>query len=257
MPLVINADDFGRTEEINQAICECFQLDYIDRTTLMVNMPFADMAVETARNNGFIDKVGLHLNLTAGSPLTEAIRSNPLFCDAEGNFHAGFHKSLKTRLFMSRTDMEQIGEELEAQIGKYLQYGCMLRHVDSHHHVHTDLPVLKALKPLLQTYEMRSIRIGRNLFRGGSLFNRGYKRFYNAQLKKTGLEQTDYFGSMQDLRTYVRTCGAAGKLFVKQYQTEIMTHPMYDEDGMLVDTSEPMTDTWCMEFGRSQRGEQI
>ncbi len=253
MALIINADDFGRTEEVNQAISECFQLQYIDRTTLMVNMPYADMAIKQAGEMGFIEQVGLHLNLTAGCPLTEKIRQNPLFCDAEGIFHAGFHKSLKTRLMMSAADVVQITEELDAQIQKYLEYGCVLKHVDSHHHVHTDLPVLKALEPLLSKYGMRSIRIGRNLFTTGSLFNVVYKYYYNTRLNKTGLEQSDYFGSANDFRSYIRDRRLEAEPFLKRYQVEIMTHPMYDADGMLVDTCDPMNAEWCASLCRQEK----
>lgn len=254
MAIIINADDFGKTEEVNQAICECFRFNYIDRTTLMVNMPYADAAVRDAEERGFLDCIGLHLNLTAGHPLTEAISQNPLFCDAEGNFHAGFHKSLKTRLLMSEKDIKQIAEELEAQIQKYLAYGCTLKHIDSHHHVHTDLPVLKALEPLLSKYEIKSIRIGRNLFTkdAGNVFNVIYKKYYNARLKKTKLALTDYFGSANDFRSYMRHLRLNVKKFSEQYQTEIMVHPMYDAEGALVDTADLIDTSWYSIFLRSE-----
>ncbi len=253
MAVIINADDFGRTEEVNQAVSECFRMGYIDRTTLMVNMPYAEEAVKLAKEQGFVEHIGLHLNLTAGCPLTERIRRNSVFCDNEGNFHAGFHHSLKNRLWMPSEQTAQMWEELEAQIKKYLEYGCTLKHVDSHHHVHTNLPVLKALRPLLSQYEMSSIRIGRNLFTEASLGNRIYKRFYNAALKRTGLEITDYFGSAEDFRSYVRRLRLDCEDFAQEYRIELMTHPMYDADGMLVDTTEPMNAAWCTPLCRREK----
>ena len=79
MGIVRNADDFGKSTEINNAILTCFKDGLIDRTTIMVNMPGADEAAELAREEGFFDKVGLHLNLTEGEPLTDEIKQNPLF----------------------------------------------------------------------------------------------------------------------------------------------------------------------------------
>lgn len=255
MSMIINADDFGKTEEVNQAICECFRLNYIDRTTLMVNMPYADDAMKLAKEQGLMERVGIHLNLTAGKPLTESISKNPLFCNEQGEFHAGFHRSMKSRLWMSPNDVQQIREELEAQIQKYLSYGCTLKHVDSHHHVHTDLPVLKALEPLLKKYEFCSIRIGRNLFlkEYTQVFNILYKHYYNGRLKKTGLSLTEYFGSANDLRSYVRRLRLNMKQFAKRHQIEVMIHPMYDADGALVDTVDFMDQSWCASLSRGEK----
>lgn len=75
---LINADDFGLSEEVNEAIIYGFQQGFLDRTSLMVNMPFCADAVRKARQYGFDDKVGLHLNLVQGTPLTEPIKI--LFC---------------------------------------------------------------------------------------------------------------------------------------------------------------------------------
>lgn len=38
--LIINADDYGMSESINQAIEFCLVNEVIDRATLMVNMPY-------------------------------------------------------------------------------------------------------------------------------------------------------------------------------------------------------------------------
>lgn len=68
MPIIINADDYGKNEEINQAISEAFEKKYITRTTLMVNMPYTDKAVELAKQKGFSDRIGIHLNLGGMPP---------------------------------------------------------------------------------------------------------------------------------------------------------------------------------------------
>lgn len=256
MSIIINADDFGKSEKVNQAILECFCKRYVDRTTLMVNMPYAEEAVQLAKENHFFDKVGLHLNLTDGKPLTEAIGRNPLFCDEKGQFHAQFHRQLKYRLYMSDSDIRQIQEELIAQIQRYLGYGATLRHVDSHHHVHTDIPVLKALEPLLKKYEIKSIRIGRNLFHKESLGNRFYKRYYNSRLGALHVDVTDYFGSYVDYVKYFEALGTKKTAFCKNHSIEIMVHPMYNEQEILVDTVTPMNEKY-MEIMNDCREKQI
>ncbi len=236
MPVIVNADDFGRSEEVNKAISEAINRKFIARTTLMVNMPYADDAVKIALQQGFAGQVGIHLNLTEGKPLTEEIRSNSLFCDKEGYFHALFHTTIIHRLYMNRYALEQVYKELKAQLEKFNQYGLTLWHIDSHHHVHTDFPVYCVLKKLSQEYNFSSIRISRNLYFGGNIFTRLYKKIYNDSIKKLCRETTDLFGSYLDYETYIKAGGAPA-----QSTLEIMVHPMYDESGALVDTDIPMT----------------
>lgn len=239
MGIIRNADDYGKSEDVNRAIATCFREGYIDRTTLMVNMPYADAAVNEAIKEGFFDKVGIHLNLTEGMPLTEGIRQNPLFCGADGRFHALFCQSTKYRLYMDNLSVEQIYQELSAQLKKYADYGLTLFHVDSHHHVHTNLPVFLALKSLAREYDFSSVRLSRNLYHGGNAAMKLYKGIYNARVKKLCGSVTDYFGSYNDFDTYDNDDGLS-KL-IRNNSVEIMLHPMYI-DGRLMDTDTPMVD---------------
>lgn len=253
MPITINADDFGKSENVNSAICEAFEKGYIDTTTLMANMPEAHMAYELARNNGFADKVGVHLNITEGLPLTKNIRKNPLICDADGRFNAAFYHNTKYRLYMDKQTIDQITEELDAQISLFLDMGFTCLHMDSHHHVHTNYPIYCALKALAAKYDFDYIRLSRNLYRGGSAFNNVYKKIYNTGVKRLAKESTAYFGSYKDLMSYfsLDASRAAERLkepddrmkkFINNNAIEIMVHPMLSEDGILIDTDIPMNE---------------
>lgn len=236
MPLIINADDFGKSKEVNNAILEAFERGLITRTTLMVNMPYADEAVELAGQNSLKDYVGIHLNLTEGRPLTKAIQANRLICDREGFFHGLFHASVKHRLYMDRKTLNEIYDELKAQLEKYKEYGLTLWHIDSHHHIHTDYPVYRVLKKLSHEYQFSSIRISRNLYLGGNPLMRLYKNLYNRAIRKLCAQTADLFGSYRDYSDFPDTQ-------VNQYKgktLEIMMHPVYDREGMLVDGDIPM-----------------
>lgn len=230
---IVNADDFGISRKVNEAICQCFDRGIITNTTLMVNMPCADEAVALAKENGFEERVGLHLNLTAGTPLTDKIRSCNNFCGNEGNFNAGFHLVTSKRLRIDRKEAAAVGEEIEAQMRKYLAFGLPEKHIDSHHHAHTDMSVFNELSPLLHKYSFRSVRISRNMYEKASAFNVWYKKVYNRKLKKSGLKTADYFGSFRDFSSYYDKL-PDGVL------VEIMLHPMFSSDGVLMDTKIPM-----------------
>jgi len=240
MPLIVNADDFGKTSQINKAVCECFEKGLINRTTVMVNMPYAKEAYEISKEHGFSDRVGLHINLTQGKPLTERISKNPYFCDENGEFNAAFYHNRLMRLHMDSESVSQIEEEIKAQIEKYHELGFGLNHLDSHHHSHTNYPVLKAVRRLSKTYSFSSIRLSRNLYKGGNPLNRIYKKFYNHAVSRCTKNVTDYFGSYTDVMNYFSEAGNFSEQrfldFVSKYSIEIMVHPDYDEDGGLMDT---------------------
>ena len=103
--LIINADDFGISHEVNEAITLCFNKNYINQTTIMVNMPYVDEAVELSKDNGFSDRVGLHLNLVEGKPLTERIRDT-IFCDEHGMFISRIMKTPKYRMRLDKKTSE-------------------------------------------------------------------------------------------------------------------------------------------------------
>ncbi len=239
MSLLVNADDLGKSEEINRAIAEAFEKGLINHTTLMANMPFAEEAVKLAKSKGFADRIGLHLNITEGFPLSSSIKNNPLVCSPEGGFSAAFYHSLRYRLYMDELTIDQIGEEFRAQIARFHALGLKELHIDSHHHVHTNYPVYLALKRLGREYEFSYIRLSRNLYRGGNPFNRVYKNFYNSSIKKICKESADLFCSARDLEDFTGGDGGGLRELVSKKRLEIMVHPMY-KNGVLFDTDRSM-----------------
>ena len=77
--VIINGDDFGMNERCSKAIAQAIEKGLITDTTAMANGEWLDKALALARDNGFADRLGIHLNLTEGKPLTEAICRYPDF----------------------------------------------------------------------------------------------------------------------------------------------------------------------------------
>ena len=63
--LIVNADDFGRSASINQAVVRAHREGILTTTSLMVNEPAFEEAVALARENPMLG-VGLHLTLLCG-----------------------------------------------------------------------------------------------------------------------------------------------------------------------------------------------
>ncbi len=67
--LVVNADDFGFTGDVNQGIIEAHQRGILTATTLMANGDAYDDAVRLARENPSLD-MGAHLVLIGGQAVS-------------------------------------------------------------------------------------------------------------------------------------------------------------------------------------------
>ncbi len=230
--LIINADDFGLSESVNRAIDECMRLKYISSATLMVNMDSSYDAVELAKQHDYMDRVGLHINLTEGSPLTNEMKNNRRFTDEFGMFNGQFHRETRSRIHISKFDKHCVKEEIRAQIIKYKKLvGIEANmHIDSHHHVHTDWAVFSSILPLIDEYDIQSIRISRTLgLKMGGLFNTYkyiYKYFMNRFIRKNCLFCTDEFGGYRDYLVEQHMIG-------DNAVTELECHPDY-EGGALV-----------------------
>lgn len=97
------------------------------------------------KKNNFKHKVGLHINLFDGTPLTSGIKKLKQYARSD---LFDYHPDFLHRVTPMYADV--IAEEIEAQIQKYLSGGFSLMNIDSHHCAFYDIPVLYGLIPLLK-----------------------------------------------------------------------------------------------------------
>ena len=193
--IIINADDFGMSVDANKAIVEAFEMNVISSTTVMANMPGFREACELAHRHGLIGKVGVHLNLTSGYPLTDSIRECSQFCDDRGMF-----RPRQTMFWLSRKESMAATSEIDAQIKACVDQGLCPTHLDSHHHVHTEWPIGNVVIAVARRHGIKAIRLSRNCGPGIGIAHRSYKWAYNTRLKVYGLAKTQYFGSASDVQ---------------------------------------------------------
>lgn len=130
--LVINADDFGLSAGVNRGIMEAYAAGALSSASLLVNAPGFDDALRRARGAPRLG-IGLHLNLTAGRPVSPAGQV-PSLCDRAGRLHglSGF----VARALAGRIARADLARECGAQIGRARADGARLTHLDGHQHVH-------------------------------------------------------------------------------------------------------------------------
>ncbi|BAY24255.1 hopanoid biosynthesis associated protein HpnK [Calothrix sp. NIES-2100] len=159
--LIVNADDFGKTQAVNQAIVEASARGILTSTTVMVNMPYAEEI------SGLISAfpkvgIGLHVNLTSGYPVLppESIWS---LVDKTGHFW-DIDEFLR-RVWFGRIKREHIRSEIDAQLSKLIKLVGKVTHLDSHKHIHgRNLQVLDEMLQVGKAHGVIHMRTNRRYF---------------------------------------------------------------------------------------------
>ncbi|MGH9645574.1 MAG: ChbG/HpnK family deacetylase [Bryobacteraceae bacterium] len=138
--LVVNADDFGFTRDVNAGIVEAHRHGILTATTLMANWGATseafDDAVRLAKETPSLD-IGCHLVLVGapGFPLTipELVRA------------VAFRRI-------------PIYEELVKQVRRIVDAGLSPTHLDTHKHTHLLPPVLEAVGRISEEFKIPWVR---------------------------------------------------------------------------------------------------
>lgn len=126
MKLIVNIDDLGLTEKVNESVVACFKVGVVQSTTIMMNQPATEHAIELIKL-GLIPNVGLHLTLTSGKPILGPSLV-PDLVDSDGYFLK------QDKVIASEVlSFDQAYSEFKAQYDKAINAGIKLTHIDSHH----------------------------------------------------------------------------------------------------------------------------
>jgi predicted glycoside hydrolase/deacetylase ChbG (UPF0249 family) len=219
--LVVNADDFGFTTDVNEGIVEAHRHGILTATTLMANGDAFDDAVRLSRETPSLD-IGCHLVLIGGRSL---VTGKPLPLTVPQLVSALARREIRPH------------EELSAQVRRILDAGVRPTHLDTHKHTHLAPPVLDAVARLGEEFQIRWIRrpfdFPLNALRGAvpmlkrltsdamSLLRRRFHRV----LEQHGCRTTDYFAGFQITGRF-RTVELVQLLgLIPPGTTELMCHP--------------------------------
>ncbi|XP_041265998.1 carbohydrate deacetylase isoform X2 [Onychostruthus taczanowskii] len=131
--LIVTGDDFGYCPRRNQGIVDCFLAGAVSNVSLLVNGSAAADAAKLARRYNI--PIGLHANLSEGSPVCEVLKTNSSLLNQDGFFHGkmGFRTALSKGLL----NMSEVKQELKAQVELFHELtGHLPPHMDGHQHVH-------------------------------------------------------------------------------------------------------------------------
>ncbi len=140
--LVVNADDFGFTSDVNEGILRSHLEGIVRSASLMANGAAFRHAVDIARRHPGLG-VGCHLVLVQGESLARPGAELPSSVSA-------FLASFPSR-------HELLGE-FRAQLDRLLGSGIRPTHLDTHKHLHLLPPVLDAVLRVAKEYGIGWIR---------------------------------------------------------------------------------------------------
>ena len=177
--VIVNADDFGISQEVNDAVVDLMARGRISSATILANAPATRQAAEIARSVPRCS-FGVHLNLTQFVPLTGGPGAR-LLTDARGEMSRANETARPTP-----ARLRAIYRELCAQVERVAQLGVRISHLDSHHHVHTRPFVFAVLKEVQRRYDIRRVRLAKNFYSSNRPCPAGLawkKRAYNWALR--------------------------------------------------------------------------
>lgn len=152
--LIINADDFGMSAEINEGIMTGIESGLVTSVSLLVNMPFFDDAVEFLRRHKEVS-AGLHFNATEGTPVLLPSEVDSLLKE-DNTFFSWM--GLLPQLISRSAKIDHLHKELLAQYQKLENTGIKITHIDSHHHIHLYPPIFKFFTQLADEKGIESLR---------------------------------------------------------------------------------------------------
>ncbi|GJD46451.1 Chitooligosaccharide deacetylase [Methylobacterium cerastii] len=156
--LVVTADDFGLSREVNEAVEQAHRDGILTAASLMVSAPAAADAVARARRMPSL-RVGLHLVLVEAWP-TLPTAQLPDLTDADGLMRRDMER-LGLDLALKPAARRQLSAEITAQFEAFRETGLLLDHVNAHKHFHVHPLIAGAVLATGPRYGMRAIRVPR------------------------------------------------------------------------------------------------
>lgn len=222
--IILNADDFGMSNEANKGILLCHTNGIVSSASLMANMPGFDEAEKMLKKYPSLD-AGVHLNMTWGKPLTNA----KSLVDETGNFRQDMIK----RILLGKFEKSDIEEEIKAQI-QLCKKRAKISHVNSHKHFHVFPSVMKIVADIVKEERIRWIRLPKE--RIPARLNKQLPKlillnFYSLSAKKyydrLGLKYADNFIGVSHTGNLTLESFKNILSHVNEGITEIMCHPGY------------------------------
>ena len=222
--LIVNADDFGLSDYINEGIIKAHKAGAITNATLMIMREYKREAVRLAKENPSLC-VGLHLDL------------DELLGGAERGPER-FEMGRISETLSDRSFLREVESEIEGQIMDFKRTGLKLTHIDGHHHLHAVPEIFSLIVGKMVRHGIKTIRFSRefDLIKYPPIrWTEGFFAEMKELLRKNNIKVADHFVTgwqsydLKDIRDGV---------------TELMVHPGTKEEWRVRELETLMSPEW-------------
>jgi predicted glycoside hydrolase/deacetylase ChbG (UPF0249 family) len=208
MFVIINCDDFGMDEAVNQAVYQAHRAGRLYSTTLIMDWHALDGAIQIAKQCPNLG-VGLHLDL-----------DKFLGFDIDGYYGSTISNVNPERYAQVVQNLAEVTRHIEEQFTRFFSFGLSMSHVDSHHNAHLLPEIFQAVVRIAGKYKVRKMRFRRDFYEAQE---ETYQQHYR-------ILQQNNFKIPSDFRDFGR---AESIHHLNDGITEIMAHlrdPTYGDD---------------------------
>jgi predicted glycoside hydrolase/deacetylase ChbG (UPF0249 family) len=151
--LIVNADDYGYFPCVSRGILAAARQGAVTATGILANAPSLDQQLGWLRSAPNLD-VGVHLNLTHGTPITDSMRGR--LRRWGGQFVR--KERMAAALLSGEITVADVRAEWQGQIETCLAHRLRPRFLNSHEHVHMLPPLFRLIHELARQYAIEHVR---------------------------------------------------------------------------------------------------
>lgn len=191
MKIILNADDFGISDDTVDATIDLFEKGILNSATILLGMPATGRAIEYAKKNTQFS-YGIHLNFVdEGKPVLSP-QVVPSLVNKKGRFYPS--DAVRKSLLLNKFSPLEISLETIEQVNYLKDNGVPVSHIDSHGHIHKLPTFAKAIFSVKKYLGISKIRNVQNIFTKRSILSWSF--WLNSLLEaniKNKFETTNYF----------------------------------------------------------------
>ena len=170
--VIINADDFGLSKNVNNAILSLALKNNISSVSVMANEAYINTDELNNLSRAGIS-IGCHLSIIQGKPLLDQKSIPSLINEHSKSFYSDY-KQFVIKYCMNKISTEHIYNEWKQQLNTLKKMNINISHLDSHQHIHMLPGLFKIALQLQKEFHIKRIRIPYS----GILFNKILKVDY-------------------------------------------------------------------------------
>jgi len=236
--LIVNADDYNSDEERTRGIWEAAEKGIVTSVSVIANLPFHVQSVSKLKTV-FSPRIGVHLNITKGVPLTKGTTS---LVDKSNQFFK--KRNAWRRALLHQYNLKEVKDEFAAQISRSHALGITPDHLDGNNHLHVFPGIAEVVASLARDFNIKKIRMPLEKFQNPLHYfqPKAFKKYFfgllarqaSSVFKSFGLVFPEHFAGIQfprvadieSLRNFFRNLPPG--------TTELMCHPGCRNVSMLL-----------------------